>query len=241
MSKIIDLKGKVFGRLTVISKAPSTGGQAEWWCVCSCGGITKVKGQHLRAGAILSCGCWNKERTSQTSTVDLTGQRFGKLTVIGRVGSKRGRANWRCKCECGNECTVISSYLRTGDTQSCGCVMSRMEEYIAKLLNENNINYERQYSFPDLRGKMHPLRFDFAIFNCRQQLLCLIEYQGQEHYYNTFNLPAEKHQEFLARDEQKRQYCKTHNIKLYELNKDDNLEEFIHNLSLQINDSERIS
>lgn len=241
MSRIIDLAGQVFGRLTVISKAPSTGGQAEWWCICSCGKITKVKGQHLRDGSILSCGCWNKERISQACTIDLTGQKFGKLTVLEYAGSKRGRAHWRCKCECGNECIVCSSYLRTGDTTSCGCVMSRMEEYIAKLLDSNDIIYQRQYSFSDLRGKMHPLRFDFAIFNCQQQLQCLIEYQGQEHYHNTFRLPEEKYQAFLERDEQKRQYCRTHNITLYELNKDDNIDEFILNLSSQIHNTERIS
>jgi hypothetical protein len=87
---------------------------------------------------------------------------------------------------------------------------------------------------------MHPLRFDFAIFNCQQQLQCLIEYQGQEHYHNTFRLPEEKYQAFLERDEQKRQYCRTHNITLYELNKDDNIDEFILDI-MEITNSECFS
>lgn len=54
--------------------------------------------------------------------VDLTGQKFGKLTVIERAGStSHGAAKWRCVCECGNETIVIGDSLRKGDTRSCGC------------------------------------------------------------------------------------------------------------------------
>ena len=55
--------------------------------------------------------------------VDLTGQKFGKLTVIERHGiDKHGHAAWRCKCECGSETVVSSLYLKKGDTKSCGCL-----------------------------------------------------------------------------------------------------------------------
>lgn len=54
--------------------------------------------------------------------IDLTGQRFGRLIVLGRTElEKTGQARWLCKCDCGNE-TVVQSYdLRSGNTQSCGC------------------------------------------------------------------------------------------------------------------------
>lgn len=53
----------------------------------------------------------------------LTGQRFGKLTVIKRAeqNSKSGNAMWVCKCDCTNDVTVIGSHLRSGHTTSCGC------------------------------------------------------------------------------------------------------------------------
>ncbi|MFI8712012.1 hypothetical protein [Brevibacillus brevis] len=53
----------------------------------------------------------------------LTGQRFGKLTVMNRAeqNSKSGNAMWVCKCDCGNLSTVIGSHLRSGKTSSCGC------------------------------------------------------------------------------------------------------------------------
>lgn len=54
--------------------------------------------------------------------VDLTGQRFGKLTVIERVeNGKNGEAKWLCKCDCGNVSIVYSSNLLRNKTQSCGC------------------------------------------------------------------------------------------------------------------------
>lgn len=54
--------------------------------------------------------------------IDLTGQRFGRLTVIEYAGqSKQKTAMWKCQCDCGNTVTVRSICLRKGDTQSCGC------------------------------------------------------------------------------------------------------------------------
>ena len=54
--------------------------------------------------------------------VDLTGQRFGRLTVIKRVENNGKKVMWLCRCDCGNETTVFSGYLRNGDTKSCGCL-----------------------------------------------------------------------------------------------------------------------
>ena len=219
VSKLLDLKGMTFGRLTVLEKAPSTGGQAEWICKCLCGNMTKVKGQHLRSGAIKSCGCYMRECISRAKTVDLLGQRFGRLVVTEYAGSRNGRAVWRCKCDCGNEVDVFSSYLKTGDTQSCGCLISRQEEYISSFLNSMGIDYERQYTFPDLRGKRYPLRFDFAVFDEEHTIRFLLEYQGTAHFANVFDIPEEDYKYAIERDDMKREYCRTHNIPLYEFDK----------------------
>lgn len=54
--------------------------------------------------------------------VDLTGQKFGRLTVIKRAGtSKRNQLTWLCKCDCGNINTFVGNNLKTGNTKSCGC------------------------------------------------------------------------------------------------------------------------
>ena len=56
---------------------------------------------------------------------DLTGQKFGKLTVMFFAGvNKHGKALWSCKCECGKEKLVLGSVLTRGDCRSCGCLKS---------------------------------------------------------------------------------------------------------------------
>lgn len=56
---------------------------------------------------------------------DLTGQRFGRLVVIARVGSTQKReATWECLCECGRTIILPSYNLRSGNTKSCGCLSS---------------------------------------------------------------------------------------------------------------------
>lgn len=53
---------------------------------------------------------------------DITGQRFGKLTVIRRTDSaKNGNARWICRCDCGAEVVTTGNNLRRGDKKSCGC------------------------------------------------------------------------------------------------------------------------
>lgn len=60
--------------------------------------------------------------------IDLTGQRFGRLTVIKYVGESQ----WLCKCDCGNETIVDRGHLRTGHTKSCGCLKLRNENHGTK-------------------------------------------------------------------------------------------------------------
>lgn len=56
--------------------------------------------------------------------IDLTGQKFGRLTVIERIGTKNGSPLWKCNCDCGGVTAVTSRALKTGNTSSCGCIHS---------------------------------------------------------------------------------------------------------------------
>lgn len=67
------------------------------------------------------------ELTSARSLEDLTGKRFGRLTVINRADDyidKNGdrRVQWRCLCDCGNEKIIRAQALKNGSTKSCGCL-----------------------------------------------------------------------------------------------------------------------
>ena len=52
---------------------------------------------------------------------DLTGQRFGRLTVLSYVNMGTPYAHWLCKCDCGNEKIISKKSLDTGRVVSCGC------------------------------------------------------------------------------------------------------------------------
>lgn len=53
---------------------------------------------------------------------DLTGQKYGRLTVVSLYGSDRKKTLWNCRCECGRESVVDAANLKSGNTKSCGCL-----------------------------------------------------------------------------------------------------------------------
>lgn len=217
---IKNLTNQTFGRLTVLEEAGrDNNGKVLWKAQCTCGNTTIVRGSDLLKGSIISCGCYKSEKLSK----DLTGKRFGRLTVIKRIGNNGKQALWLCECDCGNEIQVTTNHLTSGNTQSCGCLISKGENQIANYLKQNHITFKQQFSFSDLCGKNSiPLRFDFAIFQ-DNKLIYLIEYQGIQHYKNIYNLPLDEYQYSLERDELKRQYCQLNNIALIEIKYNDNI------------------
>lgn len=63
MTTLIDLKGKRFGRLKVLSRAPNESGKnAKWHCLCDCGGLKVVLSYALHKGITSSCGCIKREQ-----------------------------------------------------------------------------------------------------------------------------------------------------------------------------------
>lgn len=75
--------------------------------------------------------------------IDLTGQKFGRLTVLERAGAKFEKATWRCKCECGRVTEVRTDHIRSGATQSCGCLR---QEVAADLLRTHGCLGTREYN-----------------------------------------------------------------------------------------------
>ena len=112
MSIRINIKGKKFGKLTVIEHI----GRQDWKCVCECGTIKIVKSSNLRScKPIKSCG-------GECRLPNRIGQKFNELLVLEEVGrSKQGTRLWKCQCSCGKIVNVRNSHLTRGQ-KSCGCL-----------------------------------------------------------------------------------------------------------------------
>ena len=134
MPALNDLTGKKFGRLTVLYRDKEYQTQHNsryvyWRCKCECGNEVTVKGILLTQGKTKSCGCLHREQSKINGGFkDLTGKRYGKLTVIGideeyrkQHHIKANHTYWKCKCDCGNIVSVLGNSLNNGRTVSCGC------------------------------------------------------------------------------------------------------------------------
>jgi len=65
-----------------------------------------------------------------TEKIDLTGRRFGRLTVIGKAEPRKSHRRWLCRCSCGQEKIVEESHLKSGHTKSCGCYRSERRQSV---------------------------------------------------------------------------------------------------------------
>lgn len=103
-NKTINLKGKRFGKLTVLyQKDKIKNERIKWICKCDCGNIVEVSANNLLRGITKSCGCLHKEISKNLCKSfkiykDLNGKIFNDLTVIREVSN----GIWECKCSCGN-------------------------------------------------------------------------------------------------------------------------------------------
>lgn len=231
--KAIDMTGQKFNKLKVLYRVPSTNSKskvARWHCKCDCGNEVDVDGTSLRSGHTKSCGCNIRLHMAEVgrqqgfkNIVNITGQKFGKLTVIDRIyDADQHTYKCLCECDCGGRAMVSADKLKSGHTTSCGCMASKGEEIINNYLRENYFNFQSQVTFDDLRNPKtnYKLRFDFGIYNNNNKLLCLIEYNGKQHYDKNNHYYSE---EGIYRDKLKIEYCKKNKIPLLIIRYDEDI------------------
>lgn len=175
------LVGQTFGRWRVLKKDLSR--NSYYVCECQCGTIASVYGPSLKNGASKSCGCLKNEQMKQRHLENAEshiGEQHGLLTILG-CKLQNGDYYYHCKCECGNECDVLGKRLFSGVTTSCGCINSKANMMMDKILTRLNVPFKREYRFEDCRDK-NTLPFDFALFNYDEELIGLIELNGDQHY-----------------------------------------------------------
>lgn len=121
----LDLTGNIFGRLTVLGdvRKRTKNGKVLWHCLCECGTVTFVRGDHLLNGKISSCGCLNEEKKHERFK-DLSNTETDNFKIIDRAYSKNQRVYWNCICKnCGNHVELQSNQIDR--YSSCGCKQNR--------------------------------------------------------------------------------------------------------------------
>lgn len=216
----IDLTGWENEYLKVIDRALDKNKVPQWNCLCkSCQTYCVKNSRNLKRDK--SCGCQKSKLIGEHLRKDLTGKQFGLLKVKKFSGKSNssGNAIWICECKCGNIVEVDSNNLTSSHTLSCGCInYSIGAKTISSLLLLNKIKFNSEYPIQELCDKSsdHPFRFDFAILDSNHNPIRFIEYDGIQHYKQTWgiwksNISLEQQQD---RDKRKNEYALSRNIPL---------------------------
>ena len=139
----------------------------------------------------------------------------GNLEILFFDGVDSKASQYRCK-----KCGLIFNQSHYNLLAKCrGCPKcdqrrSKGELSMRKWLEERQITYKEQISFAELGG----LRFDFGVYE-GDILRALIEVQGEQHFREVFHYPSrpDYFKTQIMHDEQKREFCKEHNIPLFEI------------------------
>jgi hypothetical protein len=228
-SYIEDITGQTFGRLTVLELTDKQNNDNRWlWkCQCSCEkhSIVYTSMHKLKSGNTKSCGCLQREwavKKNKMGIIDLTGQRYGMLTVIRDLGTINKTHYWECQCDCGNITKVSVNDLRRdlyGDktrhgTYSCGCLSKSVgEKKVKTQLELLQIKFEREKTFEACKNLEtdRRLRYDFYLPDYNT----CIEYDGFTHFIANGGWNTEENLAGIQyRDNIKNKFCKDNNIRL---------------------------
>lgn len=108
--------GQKFNKLTIIREY-YVNYKAKCECLCECGGTIITDRADVISGHTTSCGC------NKLVVEDITGKKFGRLTVLKKSKIKNGCTYWTCICDCDQKTIkdIMHRNLINGDTVSCGC------------------------------------------------------------------------------------------------------------------------
>lgn len=198
MSKLRDLTGRKFGRLTVIGRDTTRPKGKTWWrCRCDCGNESIVWAANLLNGHTASCGCLadearrhpraRRKHSPSIMTEDIIGRRYGRLVVTGYAGrDEHHRRTFYCRCDCGNDVIAIYSNLQCGDKKSCGCIRRGHPPTYIKHGDSRSGPYRRIHSI--WKGMVERCEFpqrcsqrDWRLYGARGIRVC-----AEWHDYGTF-------------------------------------------------------
>lgn len=202
-----DYSGQTINGITFLSRIEGQyNGSPKWNCRCICGKEFTAYQSDIISKHTTSCGCLRRKY----NVGDVVNNRQ-ILKITDRRDSKK-RIYYKCKCLlCGREYEALAQTL--DKTISCGCQKSKGEFNIGNILMNSNIKFQKEYSFPESN-----YRFDFAIFDTSNQIIRLIEFDGEQHYENNIKKSGwntyEKYEYTLQHDIIKNQIAKDNHIPL---------------------------
>src|ERR1043166_5489142 len=125
--------------------------------------------------------------------IDITGQPFGRWTVLGRAESQDGRAYWHCRCICGSMRDVHGKSLRQGKSTSCGCVWKELPHEYAK--THGMTNTREYHSWAGMKSRCtNPRDRAYARYGGRGITVCDAWVQSFESFYKDMGpCPSPKH------------------------------------------------
>jgi hypothetical protein len=106
---------------------------------------------------------------------DLTGQRYGQLTVFEFYERKDYRTFWKCLCDCGKEKIIDACSLRTGHTRSCGCFFNRGNQIEYGLAAFNRLYHSYKVKAKDRNREFLLNKDDFRTITLQNCYYCGIE------------------------------------------------------------------
>lgn len=104
--------------------------------------------------------------------VDLTGQRFGMLAVIGiHERDSRKRIHWLCRCDCGGESTPVAGNLTSGNSESCGC--RKREVLPESTFKDGRCRMPEYWVYNSMKGRcLYPHYNDYEYYGGRGIKVC---------------------------------------------------------------------
>lgn len=104
MPKPLELVGKKFGRLTVVSKYGRVSNSVGWLCKCDCGKEKVIRGGHLSSGATTSCGCYSVDVIRERHRPNRQQTLFNSIRQGYLNGAKKRKLVWELSSQ---ECVSL--------------------------------------------------------------------------------------------------------------------------------------
>ena len=142
MGKLIDMIGKKFNRLTIVSRAANDGTRAVWNCICECGNEVAVQGKKLRSGHTKSCGCYRRDVTCPQQGKANTKHGLSRTKGYARFHSRlREIAEIRQRPKWANLKKIMEIYVNRPEGYHVDHIIPLRGKTVSGLHVESNLQY----------------------------------------------------------------------------------------------------